>query len=187
MEKQGTRAGETREHFIFQTRASNDEQEGPKLSEILKVARAVQEELKVRCQFMDPREIVSLQQLEMAREKAIQRNLAGGKVAKDFLLEVLRIASGERQIRKALEVMGVKDKQTKMLILLEVERPVQGTATPRELSEKAFNRLLDALGLKKAQDLVPACFKLRYASRIETLGFETILKERLEAMALVDL
>lgn len=73
-------------------------------SEFVKALRRIQDQTGCTAQAVDADNIVSERHLIFAAEKALRAFSEGRNVAKDMGVEILRYASGERQIERALEI-----------------------------------------------------------------------------------
>lgn len=68
-------------------------------------------------QAVDADKIVSIQHLSFAAEKAQRAFSEGRNIAKDLGVEILRYASGERQIERALSI-GLSDSTERIAIII---------------------------------------------------------------------
>ncbi len=130
-------------------------------------------------QAMDAAMVVSERHPVYAAEKAIAAFQEGRNVARDLGIEILRYASGQRQIEKALS-LGVSD-ETKRVALLMVD----------DLEDSEVERLADMLierddcGISFDEERVRRFYDITDAE-IEAVGRERIPDLVLERVALVD-
>lgn len=165
---------------LFGARVSDPGKGGLRLSRLLVLAGEAEERFGMRVQFMDPARLPDREFVLMALEKAEEAVARGDNVADDLLLELLRFASGKRQIRKALERLGVKDGASDLLVLL---LPGEGSRTGAADPGGLQGWLCLELGLVEDEGLPERAF----ASAQGGGSPAEQRKELLEAMALVEL
>ncbi len=86
-------------------------------NEFVLALRKLQAETGCTIQAMDARYIVSERHLTFAAEKALRAFSEGRNIAKDPGVEILRYASGERQIERAL-LIGLSESTERIVILI---------------------------------------------------------------------
>ncbi len=86
-------------------------------NEFVLALRKLQAQTGCTIQAMDARYIVSERHLTFAAEKALCAFFEGRNTAKDLGVEILRYASGERQIERALSI-GLSDSTERIAILI---------------------------------------------------------------------
>lgn len=130
-------------------------------------------------QALDAAMIVSQRHVFYAAEKAIAAFQEGRNVAKDLGIEILRYASGQRQIEKALS-LGVSDATERVALLivddLEEDEVRRIASTLIEPDDKGIG--FDAERVRRFYDISDA--------EIEAAGEERIPDLVLERVALVD-
>lgn len=126
-------------------------------------------------QALDADKVVSFKHIDFAVEKAMRAICEGQNVAKDHGLEIMRYASGQRQIEKAF-LIGISP-STKRIALVIV-----GDVSSMELDE-IIER--DELGYSFSEEMVRQTFDIS-DQEVEAVGREKIPKLVLERVALVD-
>jgi len=153
----------------------------PDKREFISAIRDLQ--LKCGCivQALDADKVVSKKHLLFATEKAISAFKQRRNIAKDAGMEILRYASGERQIDRALN-MGVSDRTERIALILaswgsKCSWPDEGDLT----------RLLqpDGLGCSCRYDAVKEAFNISSAE-LEAVGEDRIEDLVIERVALAD-
>jgi len=86
---------------------------------LIKAIKDLQSRHGIIAQALDARLVVSQKHIDFAVQKALSALSEGRNIANDAGVEIMRYASGERQIESAL-VMGVSD-QTRRIALILVE------------------------------------------------------------------
>jgi len=134
-------------------------------------------------QALDADKVVSEQHVRFATKKALLAFSEGRNVAKDLGMEILRYASGERQIERALS-MGISE-ATERIALVIVHRPNHECRWP-ENSELAALIDVDGLGCSFKPDAVKKAFSIS-DEELKVVD-ETRLSELvLERVALVEI
>jgi len=126
-------------------------------------------------QAMDASMVVSERHAAFAAEKAVRAFAERRNVAKDLGLEILRYASGQRQIDRALS-MGVSEASRRVALI------VMENGTPLEVSDIID---LDDAGPRWSRAAVKEAFEIGDAE-IEAAGEERIPDLVLERVALID-
>ncbi|HPW72506.1 MAG: KEOPS complex subunit Cgi121 [Methanothrix sp.] len=150
-------------------------------SELISAIRDLQLQYGCIIQALDADKVVSTRHLLFATEKALSAFSQKRNIAKDAGLEILRYASGERQIEKAFG-MGVSDRTERIALILarwgkECSWPDEG-----ELA-----RLLrpDELGCSCRYEAVKETFNISSAE-IEAVGEDRLEDLVIERVALAD-
>lgn len=86
-------------------------------NEFVKALRRIQDKTGCVVQAVDADNIVSERHLIFAAEKALRAFSEGRNVANDMGVEILRYASGERQIERALEI-GLTDSTMRIALII---------------------------------------------------------------------
>jgi KEOPS complex subunit Cgi121 len=89
----------------------------PSRNEFISALRSIQEQSGCIIQAMDADKIVSERHLIFAAEKAERAFSEGRNIATDPGMEILRYASGERQIERALS-LGLSDSTERVAIII---------------------------------------------------------------------
>jgi KEOPS complex subunit Cgi121 len=126
-------------------------------------------------QAMDASVVVSERHATFAAEKAMRAFSERRNVAKDLGLEILRYASGQRQIERALS-MGVSEATQRVALI------VMENGTPLEISDIIE---VDGDGPRFSPAAVKKAFDIR-EPEIEAVGEERIPDLVLERVALID-
>lgn len=126
----------------------------------LRCAKAVPKEALARypgVQLLDARLVAGLEHIEFAiaqAERAFQR---GENISSDPLIEVLVRASAERQIKRALEVFGLKGSREVVLLCQEVpeallqEYGCHEDPSVLEIGKEKYEALKEAFGVGEAE------------------------------------
>ncbi len=131
---------------------------------------------------LDADRVVSEEHLRFATEKAFIAFSEGRNVAKDLGIEILRYASGERQIERALS-MGISEATDRIAILL-IKMPKHESRWPED-PELASLIEVDGRGCSFDPDAVQEAFRISDED-LEIVD-ETRLSELvLERIALVE-
>ena len=174
-------------HAFFGAAFSGDERRGLEFWKIRSLILPLEERFGVRVQLLDSSGLFGAKHLEIAMEKARENMLRGSNVAEDFLLEVLRVASGRRQIREALRHLGVGAGTRELLVLIQLTRPGKKEPHSPAFFREVFLELCEQLCLQERGDIVPEAFLGKHAADIHTQGFDEVEKRFLEQMAVLDL
>ena len=175
--------------LLFGARVVDPNSAGLSLSRLLELAGIARERFGMRVQFMDPGELPDREFVLMAVEKAEEAFARGDNVANDLSLELLRFASGKRQIQKALDRLGVKDGARELLVLL-LPWKESDLKPGQQNAEELRLWLCGKLGLTEDETLPERAFARSHISEADCSGDHRLIilrKERLEAMAVVDI
>jgi len=121
-------------------------------------------------QALDADKVVSEKHIAFAVEKALAAFALGRNIAKDPGVEILRYASGERQIERALN-MGISDTTKRLaLVLIQqsrggrwpdtagiIEQDAKGCSFQIKAVKETFNisnEEIEAVGIERMEDLV---------------------------------
>jgi KEOPS complex subunit Cgi121 len=148
--------------------------------ELLSALRDLQSSHGCIVQALDADKVVSERHITLAAEKAFAAISQGRNIAKDPGMEIMRYASGERQIEKAL-AMGIRDSTERMVLILAS----RGKSQWPEVSE--LSRLIapDGCGCSFKAEAVKEAFNIS-AEEIEAVGEERMADLVIERVALVD-
>jgi KEOPS complex subunit Cgi121 len=132
-------------------------------------------------QALDADKVVSNRHILFATEKALSAFSQRRNIAKDVGMEIMRYASGERQIERALN-MGVSDKTERIALVLA---SLEGQCNwPDEIE---LSRLLkpDGLGCSCRYNAVKEVFNISSAE-LDSVGEDRIEDLVIERVALAD-
>lgn len=132
-------------------------------------------------QALDADLVVSERHLVFAARKALLAFDCGRNVAKDPGVEILRYASGERQIERAL-AMGVSDSTERVALVMIAPGDGDGWPDASELSALVAS---DGLGCSFKSAAVREIFNIP-SEEIEAVGEERVPDLVLERVALVE-
>lgn len=148
--------------------------------EFISAQKDLQAKLGCVIQALDASVVVSKRHLTFAAEKALSAFFEGRNVAKDLGVEILRYASGQRQIERAL-IMGIS-KSTKRVALMVIPKGIHPCPKAEELSGLLE---IDDLGPSFDPQAVKETFGIT-AEEIWAAGEEKIPELVIERVALVD-
>jgi len=152
-----------------------------KVKSALRIAEGLSKKWKSEIVILDAALVFGTEHLVSAYEHAKRAFESNTNIAKTFAKEMLLYASGERQISKAIEKMGVKDGASEIAIAL-IDHPINA-----QISE-----LLSALKMKRNDDVLLPDEKNLEAFGITKKELSTVPKHKrsklvLEKVAFVDL
>ncbi len=134
-------------------------------------------------QALDADKIVSERHLLMAAKKALQAFSEGRNTAKDLGVEILRYASGERQIERALSI-GFSS-STKRIALVLAKVPSKAGCRFPDASMLSSIVEEDGMGCSFKSELVKEAFNIS-EEEILAVGEDRVPDLVLERVALVD-
>ncbi len=149
--------------------------------DFLSALRALRARHNCVIQALDADLVVSERHLVFAATKALNAFACGRNVAKDPGVEILRFASGERQIERAL-AMGVSDSTERVALVVASLGDGGGWPDASELSALVAP---DGLGCSFKSAAVREIFNIS-SEEIEAVGMERIPDLVLERVALVE-
>jgi KEOPS complex subunit Cgi121 len=129
--------------------------------------------LSVEIQFFDASLIATWQHLYFAALNALTAFKNKTNISKSLAMETLLYASAQRQIRKAMEIMGIKANTSEMAVLIIGEKPDMVKSALKMVS-KYVNAKEDESVLelsKKKIELIKKTFG------ISELEFKTVMKK----------
>ncbi len=136
-------------------------------------------------QALDADKVVSSEHLLFAAEKALQAFSKGRNIAKDLGMEILRYASGERQIERALSI-GLSSSTSRVVLVLA---PAQGHTIAKcrfpDASELSSVIEEDGLGCSFKTEAVKEAFNIS-EDELLAAGIARIPDLVLERVALAD-
>jgi len=148
--------------------------------ELLSALRDLQSSHGCVVQALDADKVVSERHITLAAEKAFAAISQGRNIAKDPGMEIMRYASGERQIERAL-AMGICDSTERMALILVSA----GKCRWPEASELSRLIALDGRGCSFKVEAVKEAFNIS-AEEIEAVGEGRMEELVIERVALVD-
>lgn len=153
----------------------------PDRRELISAIRDLQSQCGCIVQALDADKVVSNRHILFATEKAISAFSQKRNIAKDAGMEIMRYASGERQIERALH-MGLSDKTERIALILANLGSQCNWPDESELS-----RLLepDGLGCSCRYEAVKEAFNISSAE-LDAVGEERIDDLVIERVALAD-
>ena len=150
-------------------------------SELISVAKDLQSRHGCVVQALDADKVVSERHIFFATEKAFAAFSLGRNIAKDAGMEIMRYASGERQIEKAL-YMGVSDSTKRIALILASRGRECNWPDDSDLSRLI---VLDGLGCSYSREAVKETFNISSAE-LEAVGEGRIEDLVIERVALAD-
>lgn len=137
-------------------------------------------------QALDADKVVSNEHLTVAAKKALQAFSRGRNIAKDLGMEILRYASGERQIERALSI-GLSSSTCRVVLVL-ASAPGSSRAECRfpDASEISCVIEEDGLGCSFKEDAVKEAFSIS-EDELLAVGSARIPDLVLERVALADI
>ncbi len=151
-----------------------------KRTELLSALRDLQSSHGCIVQALDADKVVSERHVVLAAEKAFAAFSQGRNIAKDPGVEILRYASGERQIERALAI-GICDSTERMVLILAST----GKSHWPDASELSRIIALDGRGCSFKAEAVKETFGIS-AEEIEAVGEGRMEELVIERVALVD-
>ncbi len=149
-------------------------------NEFVSALRAIQTRSGCVIQALDADKVVSERHLIFAAEKALRAFSEGRNIAKDTGVEVLRYASGERQIERALSI-GLSDSTERIALII---LPGRNGQMPDDLELSGIVEI-DGIGCSFKADAVKKTFEIS-EEELWAAGEARIADLVLERVALVD-
>ena len=150
-------------------------------SELISVIRDLQTRYGCVVQALDADKVVSERHISFATKKAFAAFSQRRNIAKDTGMEIMRYASGERQIERALG-MGISDGTKRIaLILVSLDRECSGP----NISDLSGLIELDGLGCSCSDMAVKETFNIT-KEEMEAVGEGRIEDLVIERVALAD-
>ena len=150
-------------------------------SELISTIKDLQSRHGCVVQVLDAEKVVSERHISFAAEKAFDAFTQGRNIAKDAGMEILRYASGERQIERAL-CMGISDYTKRIALILASFGSQKSWPDAADLSRLVK---LDGLGCSFSNMAVREAFNISSAE-IEAVGEARIEDLVIERVALAD-
>lgn len=132
-------------------------------------------------QALDADKVASERHIRFAAEKALAAFSEQRNIAKDAGMEIMRYASGERQIERAL-FMGISDRTER--IALVIAGPGDRSCWP-DASDLSRILDLDGQGISLCVNAIKEAFNIS-SEELEAVGEERIADLVIERVALVD-
>jgi KEOPS complex subunit Cgi121 len=150
----------------------------------LEALREIQSSSECHIQALDAGKVACERHLTFAARKALKAFSEGRNVAKDLGVEILRYASGQRQIERALS-MGLAD-DTERIALVAICGSPEGSRS-LDLCLSRLSRIVEAdgLGCSFREDAIRAAFEIT-DQELSAAGGERIPDLVLERVALTD-
>ncbi|WP_462272240.1 KEOPS complex subunit Cgi121 [Methanohalophilus sp.] len=153
------------------------------LNAFLQKLNVLADEYDVTIQAMDAGKIAGMSHVELAIKKAERAFKAGSNVARDLGVEILRYASGKRQIVEAFS-MGMKEGNIFVVFLVLGEKDKVDAVLPALDSMVSRIEVIDYSDRK--EEAVRAHFKIG-STETDTIGLSRIPDIVLERVSLVDI
>lgn len=152
------------------------------IGEFLKKIRK-EKPANVEIQFFDAKFVATWQHLYFAAINALTAFKSGENISESLAMESLLYASAQRQIRKAMKLLGVKLNSSKIAVLIFGERP-ELARSALSLVTKQVKAKRDDTVLKLSEEKVAGIQKIFVISDVE---LETVMKNDGLEKALTDL
>ncbi|MDH7477960.1 MAG: KEOPS complex subunit Cgi121 [Candidatus Bathyarchaeota archaeon] len=127
----------------------------------------------VEIQFFNAKLVATWQHLYFAALNALTAFKNKMNISKSLAMEILLYASAQRQIRKAMETMGIKSETSEMAVLVIGEKPDMVKSAllvvSKHINAKQDETVLELL--KRKNELIKKTFE------ISELELETMMKE----------
>ncbi|WP_129598444.1 KEOPS complex subunit Cgi121 [Methanohalophilus profundi] len=153
------------------------------LNAFLQKLNVLADEYDVTIQAMDAGKIAGMAHIELAIKKARRAFESGSNVARDPGVEILRYASGKRQIVEAFS-MGMKEGDISVVFLVLGEKNKVDAVLPALDSMVCKSEVIDYSGQK--EENIRAHFGIGYAETA-AIGVSRIPDIVLERVSLVDI
>ncbi len=156
-----------------------------KINDIEKFFKAIRKEKQpnVEIQFFDAKLVATWQHMYFAGLNALTAFKNKENISKSLAMEIIIYASAQRQIRKAMELLGVKPTTSEMATLIIGEKPetIKSTlsAVSKYVNAKPDERILELSGEKAG--IIQKTFG------ISDVELKTVMKKNDLAEALTDL
>ncbi len=138
---------------------------------------------KVEIQFFDAKLVATWQHLYFAALNALTAFKNKYNISKSFEVETMLYASAQRQIRKAMEVMGIEPRSTDIAVLVVGDKTEEIEKTLLTISKHVDVQSDDKV-LELSKEKVAT---IRETLRISDVELETVKRKHNAKNALVDL
>jgi len=147
--------------------------------------------LNVAIQVVDASLVYSFNHLYSAAQHAIRAMRRGTNSMKSLAMEILLYAAGERQIKNAIEKIGVKE-NSKSFVFIIVDDVADIKDARGKISDKDIDKMLEELHLFKNDSMLKGDKKIleRFGiskNELDTVGEDRYEKLILEKVAMVDI
>ncbi|RLF30996.1 MAG: hypothetical protein DRJ99_00840 [Thermoplasmata archaeon] len=147
--------------------------------------------LNVAIQVVDANLVYSFNHLYSAAQHAIRAMRRGTNSMKSLAMEILLYAAGERQIKNAIEKIGVKE-NSKSFVFIIVDDVADIKDARGKISDKDIDKMLEELHLFKNDSMLKGDKKIleRFGiskNELDTVGEDRYEKLILEKVAMVDI
>jgi KEOPS complex subunit Cgi121 len=136
---------------------------------------------RYKIQLLDARNLAGREHIEFAVEQAKKAFERGENISSDFLIEVLVRASATRQIKVALERLGIKGRKEVVVIAEEVPEEFLKRYSCSECDEvlevtqEKYQRLKEIYGITEEE--IRTLAEESFSSRVQVL--KELIKERI--------
>jgi len=150
--------------------------------EFFKIIRR-EKQSNIEIQFFDAKSVATWQHMYFAVLNALTAFKNKGNISQSLAMETMLYASAQRQIRRAMELVGIKHDSSNIAVLLIGEEP-----EPVELALSMISKHIKAMRDDMVLDLSEKKTKIiQKAFGISDLEIETIAKKNGPEKALTDL
>lgn len=132
-----------------------------------------QKQSDVEIQFFDAKYVASWQHLYFAALNALTAFKNKGNISKSLAVETILYASAQRQIRKAMELVGITPKTSEMAVLIIGENPKEVESALQTIS--AFTKVYRDDAVLELSEEKKAI--IRKAFGISDLELKTVMKK----------
>jgi KEOPS complex subunit Cgi121 len=118
-----------------------------KINDIQTLLNSVKEQVEDCCiQLFDPNLIAGFDHLYFASLNALKAFKTGKNISKDLSVEILLYASGQHQISKAIQLLGVKPSSREVAVLI--------LAATHQKALKALNKVSNVLQGEQCDEII---------------------------------
>ena len=143
-----------------------------------------EENMDVAVQFLDAKHVAGPQHLYFAAIHALTAFKKNAAISNNLSVEVLLYASGQRQIKKAVQMLGIKQNSSELAALIITEKDHKKTEHLIQITENVPGERDDSV-LELTEDKME---KIKKVFTISDLELEAKLKKKgLEKEALTEL
>jgi tRNA threonylcarbamoyladenosine modification (KEOPS) complex Cgi121 subunit len=151
------------------------------VEEFLKVTRKVRPTVDI--QFFDAHLVATWEHLYFATLNALKAFRNGESISKSLAMETMLYASAQRQIRKATELIGIKQTTPSVAVLIIGEKP-EGVKSAFSAISMSIGGVVDDVVLQLSREKVR---RIRRAFGITERELQTAMRKNDSGRALVNL
>jgi KEOPS complex subunit Cgi121 len=135
---------------------------------------SIKDQVKDCCvQLFDPNLVAGFDHLYFAALNALKAFKIGKNISKDLSVEILLYASGQHQINKAIQLLGVKPSSREVVVLI--------LAATREKDLKALDKIFNMIQGERCDEIIDMTEKkipkIKSAFNIQDAEVKAILRE----------